>query len=228
MNTSLKPLPFQVGEELIFSLRWMGIPVGTATLAVPETLRYRGHSVLHFVAMIRARFLVSLFQPIRIDVYADPEGWFSRWYRFSQREAGKARETEIVFDPEQGVATYRVDDRAPKTSSLKPGALDPFSPLYYFRCQKIGVETSVFMDVFDGKKNRQLEVKVLRTERIPTLWGETETFVVQPELREGSISVLPEDTVAWFTRDGGRVPVKVQIKTSIGCIVATLTGAEGV
>ena len=230
-GASLRTLPFQVGEELHFSLNWMGLPLGTATLAVPERLQYRDRSVLHLVATVRTRYLLSLFYPVmdRIDVHVDPDGWLPWWYHFSQRERGKAGEKEIVFDPHNGVATYREGDGERNALTFKTGALDPLSPLYYFRCQKIGVGSSVSVNVFDGKKHNQVELKVIRTERILTLWGEWETFVVKPELEDSDgISGLYEGMRVWLTTGPGRVPVKVKVGTSLGSIIATLTRAEGV
>jgi len=94
--------------------------------------------------------------------------------------------------------------------------------LYYVRTLKLEVGKSVYMDIFDSKKLWNVEVKVLRRERISSILGDVETVVVKPLMKSEGIFNRKGDMLIWLTDDQKRIPVKMQTKVAVGSITATL------
>ncbi len=80
------------------------------------------------------------------------------------------------------------------------------------------------MDVFDSRKLWNVEVQVLRREKIKTKLGEFDTIVIKPLMKSEGIFNRKGDVYIWLTDDKKRVPVKLESKVAIGSITATLTG----
>jgi hypothetical protein len=86
------------------------------------------------------------------------------------------------------------------------------------------VGKSVYVDVFDSRKLWNVEVQVLRRERIKTKLGEFDTLVIKPLMKSEGIFNRKGDVYIWLTDDKKRIPVKLESKVPIGSITATLTG----
>jgi hypothetical protein len=89
---------------------------------------------------------------------------------------------------------------------------------------KLEVGKSVFVDVFDSKKLWNVEVQVLRKEKISTILGEVETIVIKPLMKSEGIFNRKGEILIWLTDDQKRIPVKMNTKVVVGAITATLVG----
>lgn len=218
---------FTVPERLEFDLRWAGIKAGTATLELKED-----KNTISIVSTARSVDWVSLFYPVRdrveaelIKKHASSFIVESLRYRVKLREGRHRRDKEVMFDHEKRTATY-IDHRKDKRRyiDIGPGTLDPLSSFYYVRTQDIEVGKSVFVDIFDSKRMWNVEVKVLRKEKVRTVLGEFDTVVIKPLMKSEGLFNRKGDMHIWLTDDEKHIPVKMKTKVVVGSVIATLVG----
>jgi hypothetical protein len=99
---------------------------------------------------------------------------------------------------------------------------DPLSGLYEVRKRVLEVGNSEYIEVFDNKKRWNVEVQILRKERIKIPAGEFDTIVIKPILQSEGIFLKKGDVFIWLTDDERKIPVKLQSKVKIGSIEARL------
>jgi hypothetical protein len=76
--------------------------------------------------------------------------------------------------------------------------------------------------MFDSKRLWNVEVQVLRKEKIRTELGEFNTVVIKPLMKSEGIFNKKGDMYIWLTDDQKRIPVKMQTKVAVGSVIATL------
>lgn len=220
---------FRVPEKLVYDLTWGGIKTGTATLEIKEE-----NGAMIIVSTARSAAWVSLFytvddriesvlsKPLRHAALGNP-----RHYRIRIREGRDRRNKEIVFDAAKRKALYTDYLNGERKDILIPdNAFDPLSSFYYFRTIKTVPGKSVYVYVVDSKKLWNVEVQVIRRERITTKLGVFDTIVIKPLLKSEGIFNRRGDMYIWLTDDEKRVPVKLQTKVALGNVTATLTGGQ--
>jgi hypothetical protein len=216
---------FTIPEKLVYDLTWTGVKAGTASLEVvndKETLRV--------ISTANSANWVSVFYKVedRVEtVLAKGKSTIflalPQNYRLKLREGRHRRDKEVIYHHEQKKAVF-IDhlDNDRKEFAISEHAFDPLSVLYYVRTLKLEVGKSVYMDIFDSKKLWNVEVQVLRKERISSILGDVETVVVKPLMKSEGIFNRKGDMLIWLTDDQKRIPVKMQTKVAVGSITATL------
>jgi hypothetical protein len=146
-----------------------------------------------------------------------------RNYRLRIREGRHRRDKEIIFDQAQHKAVF-IDhlDKDRREVAIHEDVFDPLSVLYYVRTLNLETRKSVFMDIFDSKKLWNVEVQVLRKERISTVLGDVDTVVIKPLMKSEGIFNRKGEMFIWLTDDKKRIPVRMQTKVAVGSITATL------
>jgi len=225
-HLSIRPAAaFTIPEKLVYDLAWTGVTAGTATLEVVND-----KEMLRVISTANSANWVSVFYKVedrvetvlakgKSDIFlARPQN-----YRLKLREGRHRRDKEVIYDHERKKATF-IDhlDNDRKEFAISKHAFDPLSVLYYVRTLKLEVGKSVYMDIFDSKKLWNVEVKVLRKERISSILGDVETVVVKPLMKSEGIFNRKGDMLIWLTDDQKRIPVKMQTKVAVGSITATL------
>lgn len=218
---------FSVPEKLIFDLTWTGVKAGTAVLEVVDE-----KETLRIISTANSAKWVSVFYTVDDRVEAvlskgkslifigQPEN-----YRLKIREGKHRRDKEIVFDHVKHTALFidhRSKDKDRKEYPVPENVFDPLSVLYYVRTMKLVVGKSTYVDIFDSKKLWNVEVQVLRKEKISTILGDVETIVIKPLMKSEGIFNRKGEMLIWLTDDQKRIPVKMQTKVAVGAITATL------
>lgn len=220
---------FTVPEKLIFDLTWTGLQAGTATLEITND---KGQTKI--ISTTRSADWVSVFYKVddrieallkktqNVSLVGLPEN-----YRVKLWEGRHRRDKEVIFDHANRQATF-IDHRRTekKTFTIEENTLDPLSSFYYIRTLKYEVGKSVYVDIFDSKKLWNVEVQVLRKEKVKTKLGEFDTVVIKPLMKSEGIFNRKGDIYIWLTDDLKRIPVKMQTKVAVGSITATLVGGN--
>ncbi|MEW6584035.1 MAG: DUF3108 domain-containing protein [Nitrospirota bacterium] len=215
---------FRVPEKFIYDLTWAGIKAGTASL---ESLD-EGDKV-RIVSTARSADWVSMFYTVddRIESTLSKNtksavGQPLR-YRLRIREGRHRRDKEVLFSAGADRATYIDHLKNQRKEYPLPGlAFDPISSFFYVRLAKLVVGEPVFVTIFDSKKVWNVEVQVLRKERVSLQIGTFDTVVIRPVLKSEGIFFRKGDILIWLTDDMRRIPVKLQTKVAVGNITATL------
>ncbi|MBI5640867.1 MAG: DUF3108 domain-containing protein [Nitrospirae bacterium] len=216
-------------EKLIYELTWTGIKAGTAMLEITDN-----KETTKIVSTARSADWVSVFYTVddRIEsVLGKPQVkasfGFPRSYRVKIREGRHRRDKEVIFDGSLRKAFFTDNISGEKKEVDIPDSIfDPLSSLYYMRTLAVEVGKPVFIDIFDSKRLWNVEVQILRKEKISTKLGSFDTIVVKPLMRSEGIFNRRGDMYIWLTDDQKRIPVKMQTKVAVGSVTATLIGGD--
>lgn len=215
---------FSNGERLVFDITWMGINAGTASLETREKLSMNGREVYHIVSTAKSNKIVSIIYPVDdfIETFVDMEEIYPHKISIRKNEGKRKKEKDVIFDQIKHVA-IEIKDGKETISEVPPGVQDPLSCLYFFRTFK-GLDggRSFVIDVYDSRKNWQMEVKVIGRERITTPLGTFNTIKIKPEIYYEGLFQNKGDVYVWLTDDQRRIPVQVKSTISIGPVKATL------
>lgn len=218
---------FQIPEKLVYDLRWMGIKAGTATL---EIIHEEG--VTKIISQAYSAKFISLFYKVddRIESTLSegssqsPIGKVVR-YRVKLREGRHRRDKEVIFDHAENKAFY-IDYRDDKKEEFEVPSFifDPISGFYYLRTLELVAGNPVYITIFDNRKIWDVEVQVLRKEKItlPPTFEPINTIVVKPLLKSEGIFFRKGDVHIWLTDDEKHIPILLKLKVKIGHVTATL------
>lgn len=229
--TCLFPGPLfaqRVPEKLVYSLSWLGIPVGTATQEIVEEGATR-----RITSTARSNDWLSAFFPVEDVIVSSlaksgaPFPGLTRHYRMQIREGSHRRDREIVFEQEKGKARYHDLINGEKLDIPIAGTTyDIYGSFYYVRYLPLEVGKPVSVNVLDGRELHAIEVRVLRRERLKTVLGEVDTIVIRPLVKAEGVFEGKGAVTIWLTDDGRRIPVRAQTKVKVGSVIATLTGGD--
>ncbi len=213
-----------VPEKFIYDLRWTGIKAGKASLE----LKNDGDQV-KILSTAQSASWVSVFYTVedRAEstlVRKSPEMDLQpSQYKLKIREGRHRRDKEILFDHDKNMAIY-IDHlkNERKHIEITLPVFDPLSGFYYLRSLELSVGQPVYITIFDSKKVWNVEVQVLRKEKITLPAGAVNTVLVKPLMKSEGIFYRKGEIFVWLTDDEKHIPVKMQTKVAIGSITATL------
>lgn len=207
-------MPFEIGERLIYDVKFGPVKVGSGMMQVMGTQELRGHEVFH------TRFTVkggTFFYRVN-DVL---ESWFDRntmaSLRFHQdfEEGGRKREKTFEIHPDRKVFV-EIGKEGEQPSVENP--LDDGSFLYFIRTVPLEVgQTYEFNRYFRPDRN-PVKVKVLRKERVDVPAGKFNAIVVQPIIKAKGIFSENGQAEIWLSDDDTRMMLQMKSKLSFGSL----------
>lgn len=220
---------FNIPEKLIYDLTWTGIKAGAASLEVVEE-----GDTIKITSVAQSAKYISAFYKVDDRVVSilakDTSSAFigkPSNYILKIREGRHRRDREIIFHKEFGRATY-IDhlENIKKEYTIPNNIFDPLSGFYFLRTFDLKVGNSVFVDIFDSKKVWNVEVQVLKKEKLEIPLGTFDTILIKPILKSDGIFHRKGDVLIWLTDDKKRIPVMMQTKVVVGYVTATLVGGK--
>jgi hypothetical protein len=226
---SLGTLPFPVGEELVFEVRWMGLLAGHASMAVRGRVAREGHQVYHIRSQAESSPFFSVFFQVRDtgETFVDVGGLYPWYFHLDQREGSRTAQRTVSFDQTRGVAVYTKDHEVPKEVKVPPGVQDSLSSFYLLRTLPLQVGQTIAMKTFANGRTYDVEVHVLRREKVEAYRGPVDTLVVRPIMTFQEILRQKGEVLIWLTDDARRIPVRMKTAIKVGSIEATLIDVRG-
>ncbi len=224
---SAEAFSFRIPEVLTYDLTWAGIKAGEASLEI----RQSGDDI-YITSIARSVKWVSVFYTVNDIVESrlqrsDREPGIGQPvnYRLNIREGKSRKNKEVIFHRSAMKAIYLDHlEKERKEFEIPSFILDPLSSFYFLRTQNLEVGKSVYVTVFDSKKVWNVEVQVLRKERVGVPAGEFNAIVVKPLMQSEGIFYRKGEIYIWLTDDEKRVPVMLKTKVKIGSVNALLVG----
>jgi hypothetical protein len=215
----------KIPEKFIYDLTWTGIKVGTASLEsisegdevkIISTTGSAQWASLFYTVDDRAESVLSMKNSL------SPPGEPVK-YRLRIREGRHRRDKEIIFDRNRNKAKY-IDhmNHEKKEFAVPLPVFDPLSGFFRLRSLGLVVGKSVYVTIFDSRKVWNVEVRVLKKERVALPIGTFNTVVVKPLMKSEGIFYRKGDMLIWLTDDAKHIPVKMQTKVTVGYVTATL------
>lgn len=227
---TLTPAAFSINipEKLVYDVSWSGVVAGTATQEIRVEKDF-----LRIISTVRSADWISVFFPVEDKVESvltkvqPPQIGLPQNFRMKVREGKHRKDKEIIFEHGKGRARY-IDhlNKENATVEIEKNTYDTYSSFYYVRTLPLEVGKSVFVSVLDNKRLWNIEVQVLKKERIKTVLGEVNTIMIYPLVKNEGMFERKGAIHIWLTDDERRIPVKMKTKVAIGSITATLTGGN--
>ena len=215
-----------LGEKLTYSVRWMGIEVGTAQIEVKEATEWQGHPVYRVTATAHSNRLLSMIYRVEdeIDSYIDAKEFFPWRFVKRQQEGHYRAHEEMVYDHEKGIATYRSFlNQSTKQMEIPRGIQDSLSVLYFFRLQSLEIGKSVFIPVNADEKNWNLEIRVLKLGLLEGLPGGRRTAILtEPLAKFHGVFVRKGRVWIWFDAGTHRAPLLMRARLPFGLVEVVL------
>lgn len=209
LGPSIAPVPFTVGEELVFHAKFGVIPAGTARMRVEGIDTVRGRAAYHVTFAVDGG--IPLFHVHdRYDSWIDVATLSSLRHRQQISEGRYKRNTTYEIMPERG--QYRKNDEAPKPTVANP--LDEGSFIYAIRAAGVHVGDTLRDNRYFMPDRNPVVLTGEREDTVTVKAGTFVTTVVRPTIKTGGIFSENGDAQVWFTNDARRLPVLLKTKFS--------------
>jgi hypothetical protein len=205
----MAPVPFAVGEELVFHAKFGVIPAGTARMRVEGIDTVRGRAAYHVTFAVDGG--VPLFRVHdRYESWIDVATLSSLRHRQQISEGRYSRNTTYEIMPES--AQYRKNDEPPKPTVANP--LDDGSFIYAVRAAGIRVGETRRDDRYFMPDRNPVVLTGVREDTVSVGAGRFSTIIVRPTIKTGGIFSENGEAQVWFTDDDRRLPVLLKTKFS--------------
>lgn len=220
-DSTIARVPWRIGEYFQFSIEWSGINAGSALMQVQNWQWVGGRRAWRVVSKTESNDFVSKFYRVRdrAETAIDAESLYTLRFEKHLREGGYRHDSAARFDHEAGKAHY---DNG-QSYDVPRGVHDVLSSFYYVRTVPLPDGGGLTVPAHDNRKTYDLEVKVIRREKMEVPAGTFQCVVVEPILKSEGIFKSKGRILVWLTDDARRLPVKVTSKVPIGSISVALT-----
>ena len=209
------PVPFAVGEELVFRATFGFIPAGTARMRVQGIDTVRGRPAYHVVFTLDGG--IPLFRVHdRYESWIDRETLSSLRHRQEISEGRYHRNTTYEIFPER--SEYQKDGGEMQPSVSNP--LDDGSFIYAIRAAAIRVGETRRDDRYFRPDRNPVVLTGVREDTVTVGAGTFATTVIRPTIKANGIFSENGEAQVWFTADERRLPV--QLKTRFAKFSLTL------
>ncbi|MHB2026449.1 MAG: DUF3108 domain-containing protein [Elusimicrobiota bacterium] len=215
-------------ERLIYQVSWAGIPMGKASLEVPEIVLFAGRPAYHIISRATSNSFADTFYKVR-DIN---ESWFdskrlcSLGYDKKLREGRFYRDEWVIYDQRNrrflDKTLSRNGDFSYHGGTIPAHVQDILSSLYYLREQKITPGHDIILDV-NTKKNWPLVIHAVGRKTVTTPAGTFHTILIEPAIRKEGIFIQKGRKLKiWLTDDSRKIPVLMRVDLFFGHVEASL------
>lgn len=216
---------FNVPEKLIYDLKWLGLKVGKASLEIT-----REEDKIKITSSASSTKWVSIVYPVndRIDsilVKKTHSSYIGQpvHHRIKIREGTHRLDREIIFNHATNKTTFIDHLKNEKKEFDVPAfVFDPISSFYYLRTLVLEEGKTTNLPVFYGNNFQNVEVQVLRKEKVTLPIGTFDTIVVKPLFTSEGIFYQKSDMLIWLTNDMKHIPIMMKTKVIIHYVTAIL------
>jgi len=218
-------LPFPIGEELIYSIAWNGIPIAQAK-AVTEMDTYEGREVLAMRITVNTYPFFNHVCKVE-DFYEgliDPVTFLP--IRFEQKisERNYRRHDVTTFDYEKLMAHYaRLPTGKTKNYPIESGSRDILSFMYFMRSESLEENTETRYRVMSDEKIYDLFIKAFKIESIDVDRYDQEIpcLTIKPEAMFDGLFVRKGKATVWISRDPRHLLTYAKVSTPFGRVSVT-------
>ena len=233
-STSLFALPFQDGEKLTFSVKYGIIKAGTATFEAKSST-YQNRPVWHLCITAQTYPFFDVVYKIRDKI----ESWWDKETLLPHKSSkqlheGKYQQYRIhYFDQVNKKTTYmkwsyKEEKWKTEEKNLPFETQDIVSSFYELRNRSLKPGDKPKLYVTTDGKSVVTTVKVLRREKVSSIFGDVNCLVLEPDMKSEGIFKGSSKLLIWVTDDAYKIPVKVESSVSIGTFVVQLEDAQNV
>ena len=212
-DTLLLPVPFVVGERLVYDVKFGPLKVGTGSMEIMGIEPIRSRDTWH------AKFRVkggTFFYKVNdtYESWIDTQHVHSLRYKQDINEGRYDRERLYEFYPDRKVFTENDKPEQPMVAD----PLDDASFLYFIRTVPLEIgQTYEFERYFRPDRN-PVRIKVLRRERVSVPAGTFQAIVIQPMIHNAKMFSDNGKAEIWLAEDSTRIMVQMKSNLSFGSL----------
>ncbi len=225
-------LPFARAEQLVYQAELnrgllSGFDVGEIRFSARLTTDKNDERVVNLVGDAMAKGLLIRLTGskyhVHIESLADAQPFAVMHMKGLYEDKRTTINSEAIFDQaaQKVVWTQSERDQKPdaKTLSFSPPVHDVLTLIYFVRTQQLKPGEKFEVAMVDAGHTYRCVVNVVWGKKINSAVGRVNTIGVEPAIFDGDRTVRPRGALAiWFTDDARHLPVKAQIKSSLGTI----------
>jgi hypothetical protein len=214
-----RPVPFHVGEHLVYQAKYGFFNVGTATMDVAGTDTVRGTTTVHLVFhIIGSALWYHLDQ--RLESWVGRDDFLSRRYEVNTDEKGNKWSHRYDIYPDSGF--YR-QDGLDTTHVTVADPLDDAAFLYWIRTVPLEQGKRYEYRRYFRPENNPVIIEVLGRERVSVAGKKWNAIVVRPAIPNGrGIFAEKADARMWLSDDSTRMMLALQSTFSFGQVTLKL------
>lgn len=159
-----------------------------------------------------------------VDSLVDPTNFHPVKNTKLDEQGKRVRKSETVFDNTSGKFTWSETDpnqpnKPPRivTGDLKGYPQDLASAFYFIRLQPLKVGENFTIPLHDSGVVHDIAVKVTERKQLKTILGKVWAVKTEPDIF-GKVLNGEGTVYIWFTDDARRIPIKLEVKHSIGTV----------
>lgn len=219
---------FDVGESIVFDIKYGVIQAGTATLEVKGLENVGGRPAYHVLSLARSsRAMDAVFKVRdRNESWIDVQSLCSLRFHQDMREGFYKRRVETVYDHPAGRFLYKKwrKGREYVYDGAAPAFVqDVLSSLYYIRTFPLIVGSSHTLSANSGSDSWPMTLHVLSQETVDVPAGRFVCFRLEPVLAGEGLFHAKGKLEVWVTADDRRIPVLLRSKVMIGSFDAEMS-----
>jgi len=216
-----RPVPFPVGEHLVFGAKYGFISVGTATMDVAGIDTVRGTPTVHLVFHIIGSALFGAYKlDQKLESWVGKNDFVSRRYSIDTDEKGKKWSHTYDIFPDSGY--YRTDGTDTTHESV-PNPLDDAAFLYWIRTVPLEDGKKYTYRRYFRPENDPIIVEVVGHDRVSVAGKKWNAIVVRPAIPNGrGIFAEKADARIWLSDDSTRTLLALQSTFSFGQVTLKL------
>ena len=232
--------PFPLGEKLSYSVRYYGVPIGSATIEVARFLELEGRRYAHLVATAGTNDFFSRFYRVadRHEAWVDLEHGAVVRTRTRTLHGEREAHEEAVFDWDthfvlETEAKFHKRRRNVVAFDFGPWIYDVLDAFYALRAVPAEEGFEASFPVYASEKIYRFDVSVARKQSMAhPLLGPIETLEVRPTASVDGVSAGAGSGRVHVSADPAHVPVllsgwfRASSSVSVGGMRAELTGYE--
>jgi hypothetical protein len=213
-----------------YDVSWQGIPVGSATVAVTDTIR-DGAKVCKVTTYAKSAKIISLFYKLRFkgESIFDSVSLKPILFYADQRDRSMERYQEVVFDRNGLIKSiYKKNGKLREKHEFYSEnlTLDPITAAFVARSLPLEVGLKREFDIFNGSHRYLITFDVSGRESISIAGRQRDAFRVVPTI-EKLTDTKGEDrfksAAIWISADDQRDVLKMDSKVYFGSIRARMT-----
>lgn len=224
-------IQWQVGEELVYSVKWSFVHLGTLRLQVLNSDSIHGRPVYHCRIYIDSNPSLPFVNIHDIyDSFIDAEGVYSHIFLSYEKKKDHVLYTRYDFDypnhrihirieKQRGIDSEVVLD---STAYIPDKVLDSLSMLFFARAM-VKNQADLDVSVFAYNNFEKTRINFTGEERSLKIHDiRTKSYYLDGRLKFIGIAGVKEDFKGWFSPDGQSVPLKAKMKAFIGSVTIEL------
>jgi hypothetical protein len=209
-------VPFRVGEQAEYDVKFGAIKVGTASTLVKAIDNVRGIPAWHTVFRLKGGTFFYHVDDV-FESWIDRANFNSLRFYQTQQEGSSDRKKRYEIYPDRAKYT-EMDKNPPREHDGVSNPLDDGSFLFFVRTLPLEVGQTYESNRYFRPERNPIRVKVVRKETIQVPAGKFDCIVLQPVIKTPGIFSESGKAEVWLSDDSRHIVVQLKSSLTFGSI----------